>query len=118
MRVDLEASRLRDPENSRLLNVHRWSDYQEVNSFVDAIYLKHFEAGGKVGIKKRHVKVLLLDLYIAWSDDPTLSIRVHRSPNEYLAHSRYNSLHISKLTIEVIDRLLEVGLISCCTVLR
>lgn len=108
----MKEKEVRDPENSRPLDVHRWSDHPEVNDFVDTIYLTIFKEGGKAAIQKKHVKVLLLDLYVAWCDDPGMSIRINRSPNEYLARSRYNSLHISRLTITVVDLLLEARLIE------
>ena len=45
----------RDLNNSRVLDVHTWSDYPEVNDFVDSVYEKYFlsEPGNK-RIKKKH----------------------------------------------------------------
>ena len=61
----------RDYEHSRPLDVHRWSDHPEVNAFVDRIYKEHIhQSGTNTQIKKKHLKVVLLDLYVAWSDDP------------------------------------------------
>lgn len=95
---------------SRALDVHRWSDHPEVNGFVDRIYEEHF-GGGNAKIQKRHIKTVLLDLYVAWTDDPSLKITVHKSPNAYKAKSRYNELHISKTTIPVVNTLRDAGLI-------
>ena len=63
-----------DYMNSRPLDVHTWSDYSEVNDFVDDIYqlLKSIK-GHKKG-NKRLLKVLLLDLYVAWCADHELKI--------------------------------------------
>ena len=97
-------------DHSRMLDVHIWSDHPEVNIFVDAIYDAYF-LGGNEGIRKRHLKVVLLDLYVAWKEDPELCIAVHRDVNFYKARSRYNALHISKLTIKVIDLLVEAEFI-------
>ena len=97
--------------NSRPLDVHTWSEHPEVNTFVDEIYREHFE-GGNESIRKKHLKVLLLDLYMAWCDDPDLKIAVHRNTNQYKARSRYNSLHISSITPTIVDRLVEVALID------
>ena len=57
----------RDLNNSRILDVHTWSDYPEVNDFVDSVYEKYFlsEPGNK-RIKKKHLELILLDLYVAW----------------------------------------------------
>jgi hypothetical protein len=54
---------------SRPLDVHTWSEHPEVNTFVDRIYEACFR-GGKPNIKKKHLKVVLLDLYLAWCQDP------------------------------------------------
>jgi len=70
------------------------------------------QEGRKGEIKKKHLKVVLLDLYVAWSQDPELKIAFSRNVNDYEAGSRYNALHISKLTIDVVDRLIEIGLVD------
>ncbi len=100
-----------DPFHSRMLDVHTWSDHPEVNAFIKEIYDAHF-SGGKTEIKKKHLKVVLLDLYVAWCEDPTRKIAYSRNSNDYDAGSRYNELHISRLTIKVIDRLVEAGLLD------
>ncbi len=97
-------------DHSRLLDVYTWSDHPEVNIFVDSIYDAYF-LGGNERIRKKHLKVVLLDLYVAWKEDPELYIAFHRDVNFYKARSRYNALHISKLTIKVIDRLVEAEFI-------
>ena len=97
-------------DHSRMLDVHTWSDHPEVNIFVDAIYDAYFLCGNE-RIRKKHLKVVLLDLYVVWKEDPDLCIAVHRNVNVYKARSRYNALHISKLTIKVVDRLVEAEFI-------
>ena len=65
----------RDFQHSRILDVHRWSDHPEVNTFVDLIYKNHIHyVGENTRIKKKHLKVVLLDLFVAWTDDPDLHI--------------------------------------------
>lgn len=105
--LDYEQSRAKGKalDHSRHLNVHRWSDHPEANEFVDTIYDEFF-AGRKKEIRKRHLKVILLDLYLAWSDDPTLLLRLSRNHNDYKAGSIYNELHISRLTPEIVDILI------------
>ncbi len=82
--------------HSKLLDVHTWSEYPEVNAFVNEIYEAHF-LGGNKKIRKKHLKVVLLDLYVTWCSDPRLKIAVSLNPNNYKAKTRYNSLHISRL---------------------
>ena len=110
----------RDYFNSRPLDVHRWSDHPEVNSFVNRIYEEQIHYPGEnARIKKKHLKVVLLDLYVAWSEDPEQSIGVHMSPNAYSnglvtprGKSRYNALNIKPSTIEIVRRLHDLGLIG------
>ena len=54
----------RNYQHSRPLDVHRWSEYKEVNVFVDEVYDDYFNTQSKenVRIKKKHLKVVLLDL--------------------------------------------------------
>lgn len=92
--------------NSRPLDVHRWSDHPEVNSFVHLLWLE-FEDHNKLNAKstrgkqpkqpkKNQFKALLLDLYVCWSEDPLKFIGVHLSTNKWVPTSRYNALHLSK----------------------
>lgn len=83
--------------NSALFDVHRWSDYPEVNNAVDAIYrdLKNDpEFGGNKNLKKRHIKVLILDLWANWLADETRYVAYSRDKNAYKRGSRYNELNI------------------------
>ena len=53
-----------DYSNSRPLYVHKWSEYSEVNRFIDEIF-KHLSSfNGNTKITKKLLKVLLLDLYM------------------------------------------------------
>jgi hypothetical protein len=96
---------------SRPLDVHRWSDYPEVNTFVDRIYSSFPFNNGNKNIRKKHFKVLLLDLYVAWCTDPNLKLAISRDNNSYVSKSRYNELHISKVIRDVADLLDEAGLV-------
>ena len=56
----------RDYQHSRILDVHRWSDHPEANKFVDEIYASFLNNNlqENIPIKKKHLKVVLLDLYV------------------------------------------------------
>ncbi len=109
----------RDFQHSRILDVHRWSDHPEVNTFVDLIYKNHIHyVGENSRIKKKHLKVVLLDLFVAWTDDSELHIAVHMEKGAYSngqasnkGKSRYNALHIKVSVIDVVHRLHDQGLI-------
>lgn len=109
--IDEEEDEGDDLDHSRPLDVHTWSDHPEVNAFVDHIYAHHFKTGN-ADIQKKHLKVVLLDLYMAWKQDPTLKISYSRNVNSYKPKSRYNALHISNMTVSVVDRLTVAGLVT------
>lgn len=110
----------RDFQHSRPLDVHRWSEHPEANLFVDTIYSQYLEqAKENKRIRKQHLKVVLLDLYVAWLNDPELNIAVHMTTGAYSdgtvfnkGKSRYNELNIKVSTIEIIHRLRDAKLIG------
>ncbi len=111
----------RDYQHSRILDVHRWSEHKEANLFVDEVYNSFLnrQEQENARIKKKHLKVVLLDLYVAWLNDPDLNIAVHMSPAAYSngavfssGKSRYNELNVKVSTIDIVHRLDEAGLIG------
>jgi hypothetical protein len=97
---------------SRPLDVHRWSDYPDADAFVDEVYAR-CQQGKRTAIERKHFKVVLLDLYVAWLEHSNLKLSVSRQPAAYKAKgSRYNALHISRKTIDVVDLLHGAGLIE------
>ena len=109
--------------NSRALDVHRWSEYPQVNIFIDDLwetfashYPEHIatKRGKQPKTKpKNQFKVLLLDLFVCWQEDEDQCIGISRNVNAYLSvDSRYNKLHISKLMIKLTDQLTELGWID------
>ena len=106
--------------NSRPLDVHRWSDHPDAKLLVDPIWSQYFsdvfQDGGK-GNKansshKKQFKVLLLDLYVAWLEDPDMTIGVGMSKRFYKAKSRYNKLYISSLMIEIVRQFMSTELVD------
>jgi hypothetical protein len=90
---------IEDPWYSRPLDVHRWSDHPEVKRLVTAVWDAHFSdmqraasaPGPRPKTSFRHqLQVLLLDLYVAWLEDPALSVGVAMSVNYWDTTSRYN----------------------------
>ena len=66
----------RDYQHSRPLDVHRWSEHREINNLVNLVFEKFISRKAKENktIRKKHLKVVLLDLYVAWLNDPDLNI--------------------------------------------
>ena len=111
----------RDYQHSRIVDVHRWSKHQEANLFVEEVYdtFLNRQEQESPRIKKKHLKVILLDLYVAWVNNPDLNIAVHMSSTAYSngtvfrsGKSRYNELKIKVSTIDIVHRLDEAGLIG------
>ena len=108
----------KDYNYSRVLDVHIWSNYPEVNEFISLIYNAYFSnQNGKKSIAKKHIKLVLLDLYVAWLDDPDLCIAVNMTRDFYSKNfgadtTRYNELNISAKTINVVTTLKDKGLIG------
>jgi len=106
--------------HSRPLDVHRWSDHPEATKLRDTIWNQYFKEKFLIGGQgnkaksepKKQFKILLLDLYVAWLDDPELSIGVGMSKSAYKTNSRYNSLYISPKIIDIINHAHAVGLID------
>ena len=104
--------------HSRIIDVHKASDHPEVNSFVDSIfneYLYFDDMGTRSrNNNKKHLKLLLLDLYLGWCTDPSLYIGVHMSENAYSKGiyriRRYNDLWIKGTLPQIIRKLREVGM--------
>ena len=100
-----------DPDHSKPLDVHTWSDHPEINKLVDELWLEVVEpalGGGNSNNQgkcppKRQLKILLLDLYVSWVEDHKLCIGVSRNNNSYPVNSRYNALYISKRIIDILD---------------
>jgi len=109
-----------DRYHSRPLDVHRWSDHPEATKLRDTIWNQYFKEKFLIGGQgnkaksepKKQFKILLLDLYVAWLDDPELSIGVGMSKSAYKTNSRYNSLFISSKIIDIINHAHAVGLID------
>ena len=109
-----------DRNHSRPLDVHRWSDHPEATKLRDTIWNQYFKEKFLIGGQgnkaksepKKQFKILLLDLYVAWLDDPELSIGVGMSKSAFKTNSRYNALFISPKIIEIINHAHAAGLID------
>lgn len=73
---------------SRHLDVHKSSDHPEASAFVDKVLETYFPEAYSTKGKKRNsfradLKVLLLDLYVSWQEDPKQTIGVGMSNSFY-----------------------------------
>jgi hypothetical protein len=113
-----DAAKARDLDNSVLFDVHKWSHFPEVNRAVDALYDEMRalpEFSGKSKLRKKHIKVVVLNLYVAWLRDSSSWVAYYRGKWAYKPRSRYNELHISFITVAVVDAMISLG---TCSTLR
>jgi hypothetical protein len=114
---DEKTRKAKELDNSELFDMHVWSEHREVNKAVDALYneikrLPEFE-GRNERLRKKHVKVVVLDLYVKWVADPKRYSSYHRQRTRYSElDERYNKLHISYLTVPIVDALERLGYIE------
>ena len=61
---------------------------------------------------RESLRVLILDLYVKWLKDPSISIGFNKSKSSYKVGSRYNGLHIPEKVIEVEALLVDAGYVA------
>ena len=105
-----------DRWHSEPLDVHTWSDHPEIKKLCNDLYddagLTSLESKGKGNRNpkrtvKESLRVLILDLYVKWLKDPSLSIGFSKTKSSYKVGSRYNGLYIPEKIIEVEALLVE-----------
>ena len=108
-----------DRWNSEPLDVHTWSEHPEIKALCDDLYetagLSTLEAKGNRKAKrtiKESLRVLILDLYVKWLKDPSISIGFSKGKDAYTVGSRYNGLFIPRKIIEVEELLAQAGYIE------
>ena len=108
-----------DRWNSEPLDVHTWSDHPEIKALCDQLYdeagLSALEPKGNRKPKrtiKESLRVLILDLYVKWLKDPSISIGFSKGNGAYTVGSRYNALFISRKIVDVEELLVEAGYIE------
>jgi hypothetical protein len=108
-----------DRWNSEPLDVHTWSDHPEIKALCDQLYdeagLSSLEPKGNHKPKRsvrESLRVLILDLYVKWLKDPSISVGFSKTKSSYKVGSRYNGLYIPEKVIEVEALLVEAGYVE------
>ena len=97
---------------TRPFDVYVWSEHKELNKVIDEVF-NSFSDEQRLSIRGKgknkgkatgrdHLRVVLLDLYVAWKTDPRLSIGVPLGNDAYKDNSRYIALFISPRVRDVI----------------
>ena len=108
-----------DRWNSEPLDVHTWSDHPEIKALCDQMYaeagLSTLEPKGNRKPKRtvrECLRVLILDLYVKWLKDPSISVGFSKTKSSYMVGSRYNGLYIPEKVIEVEVLLVDAGYVE------
>ena len=108
-----------DRWNSEPLDVHTWSEHPEIKVLCDQLYdearLSVLEPKGNRKPKRtvnESLRVLILDLYVKWLKDQSISIGFSKSMKDYKVGSRYNGLFIPRKIVEVEELLVRAGYIE------
>jgi hypothetical protein len=108
LRKKKKAERL---DNYSHFDVHKWSDYPQVKTVTDKLYKilqKKKLVGGNTSIEKKHLRVLLLDLFANWTEDSKKYTAIYKGSNHY-KQSIYNALHISRKIVKLVNILKKEG---------
>ena len=107
--------------NARPFDVHRWSDHPEVESFVaplwhsfgaeQPIVTGSFRGRPTKRLKRDNIKVLLLDLYVCWCEDPTKYLGISSNRNHW-SKGRYRAIHLSATILDVLHWLVAKGFVD------
>ncbi|WP_163001302.1 hypothetical protein [Pannonibacter phragmitetus] len=110
---------------SRPFDVHRWSDYPELQSCLtdlmtelEALETPRHRARGEGQRKKfrEALRCLVLDLYVAWKTDPDLLVGISLGNREYTLGGRYSALFLRWTSFKsAYELLIEAGYIAKIT---
>lgn len=108
-----------DRWNSEPFDVHTWSDHPEIKTLCNRLYdeagLSVLEPKGNRKPKRtvrESLRVLILDLYVKWLKNPSISIGFSKTKSSFKVGSRYNGLYIPEKVIEVESLLVDAGYVE------
>src|SRR5215471_6199720 len=90
-------------ENSRPFDMHRWSEHPQLRELTNEIYEElrpYLPTRIDKEKHKIHLRVLLLDLYHRYLEDPEGWIGLSLNRNDYSGPKRYNKLFLSYRPME------------------
>jgi hypothetical protein len=99
---------------SRPLDVHRISEYPEVQKIITYLF-DEMKSSGLIGKSAKdqilkHLKVVVLDLYIAYVGDPLVYLGYPRGKDNYSKESRLGRLFLRyRPMMRVVDGLIDLG---------
>ena len=104
-------------DHSTLFDVHRWSDYPEVNASIGHLFAT-LQVQASLSVKpkkgKKFLKIIVLDLLANWYRDHELYSAIYRKKSHYTdLKARYNQLFFKyDAMIKVLNVLIEEGFVE------
>ena len=93
--------------NATAIDIYKWSNEPAVSKAVCFLYECLVLQGGFEGnenLRKKHIRIVILNLFNTWSVDPERYISFSRGKGEYKT-GRYNKLKVTYLIVAIIDAL-------------
>ncbi len=104
------------PGYSRPLDVHKMSEAPEAKVIVDKLLPEVIPSEVEGKVRKRYreaLKMIVLNLYLAWKDDPKLWVAYQRNKSAYTVGKRYQKFFLKYTqTIGTVDGLIRYGYIE------
>ena len=107
-----------DPNNSRFIDLHKSSRFEEVDAAISALFAqlprKKKQRGAQAAITKQHLRTLVLDLFDIYTIDSGRWLGYPRS-SEYFKKlpDRYNALQIRRKRLcRLVDDLHKLGFVD------
>jgi hypothetical protein len=100
---ELQEEDLGKPGPSRPIDVHRWSDYPELNSCLAGLVAEIVSCEKRDRARSRRaanqfrdtVRCIILDLYVAWCASPVLEIGVSLGKDSFGVNTRYEAIFLT-----------------------
>lgn len=119
--TERNSARASDPNASRKLDVHRWSDFPELGACLGNLVQEINSTEKRSRARTQHganqlrdaVRCIVLDLYVAWCANPTLEIAVSLSKSSFSTGTRYSALYFTYDTFRpALNGLIELGYVE------
>jgi len=102
-------------ENAELVNFNLWCEDKEFDSYIDSLSILLSKKSSnlshlKITTIRKHLKVIILNLWCVWLKDREKYLIFSRYKNTYskkILPQRYNQIGISYKFVEVVDALIE-----------
>lgn len=97
---------------SILFDVHSSTRVEKFKEVLDLFKVDLDKGLTSRKIGGRSLRLLTLNLYLAWKNEEACFVAISRDNNSYIAGSRYNSLKIGRVILDVLDLLRDEGYVE------